>query len=224
MGIDEANQLASAHKLTLANDDSTTHSGCDLRDGALRIIFNEAQFGSWYNGALGELAEALDATSAAASGPYSFMARFTVERDYTPHAEEVRKRVAETLAIPDVKLSPRHEENAQVLEKAGVRGWKEDWGRTVMKVMKDAAEGLEKAGFKSDDMLQEGLQEALTGKELAVYMGAEDAKGQWNAVALKEGVIQLQVGLSPLSLLCFVADSRPPSSNRTTTIRPSLAT
>ena len=116
-----------------------------------------------------------------------------MQREYEPHAEAVRADIAATLAIPDVTLNPRLEANADAMTRAGVRSWKEDWGRMLLKNVRDAAEGLKNAGFKGDDMMQEAIQEALTAKELAIHVDQEAAKGQWNCVALEDGAIRLQV-------------------------------
>ena len=204
--------------MTLAQSDDTGYASCDILDGRLRITFNEAQFGSWYSGAVGDLGEACDKASAAA-GPYTFLARSSVQREYEPHVEAVRKDIAEILGIPEVKLNARLEENADAMTKAGVRGWKEDWGRTLLKNVKDAAEGLKNAGFKGDDMMQEAIQEALTAKELAIYVDEEAAKGQWNCVALKDGVIRLQVS-RPRDRDRLVLTRCSCSINRSTTTRP----
>ena len=202
--------------LTLGQSDATDYSSCDIVEGKLRIIFNEAQFGSWVSGALGDLPEALDKASAV-SGPYSFLPRFSVSHEYEPEIEAVRKDVAEILGIPDVQLDPRLEDNAKVMTASDVRDWKANWGRTLLKIMKDAAEGLKNAGFKGDDMMQEAIQEALTEKKLTIHYDAEAAKGQWNAVALKDGVILLQV--SAWSPFCELADNLHSSSRSTTTPR-----
>ena len=194
MGIDAVNSLAPKHEITLEQDEATDYASCAIADGRLRIIFNAAQFGSWYSGALGDLPEACDKASVPVDGPYSFLARFSVHDEYEQQVEAVRKDVAEILAVPDIKLNPRFEENAAVLSNAeGVRDWKSSWGRRLLKIMKAAAQGLKDAGFKGDDMMQEAIQEALTQKEMAIHVDPETSLSSWNDVALKDGVILLKV-------------------------------
>ena len=200
-GVAALNAQAPTHVVTLQQDDATDSSSCVVRDGALAITFKDEQFGSWVSSALGDLPAAIDAAETSTNGPNSFLVRHSMEQFYEPKIEAVRTRIADILAIPDVMLNPRWAANAAAMSETTITDWKADLGRSMLKAFEDAAQGLEDAGFKGDDMMQEALREALTAKELAVYIGAEEAKGKWNAVALKDGAIHLQVRLPSFSVV-----------------------
>lgn len=51
---------------------------------------------------------------------------------------------------------------------------------------------MKRAGFKDDDMLQEGIQEAVTKGEISLQVVDKLASGNYNCVILEDGSLVMQ--------------------------------
>lgn len=198
MGKKELNSIVSTHKIIVHVDDNqkpTRHTACDVQDGVLRIIFNENAFAMFQSDGLHELDKALDKASAA-NGAVTFIARKSIEKDYEPEIGGVQKEIGEILAMPDIKLVPNFEENAKMLAAHSGKDWQPNFGRQTLAIFKQTAEGLKKAKFHEDDMLQEALGEALEKKEIQLKVVQKDkfkTRESWSEVILQDGAVVLHV-------------------------------
>lgn len=200
----EINSLAPNHKLVLTADDAnqTKYTTCDFKDGNFRIVFHEDQFGRWQSDAFQDISKVVDKASAASSGPLSLVARSAIEKQYNPEIDAVQKEMATVLNLPDVILNPNFEANAGVLAgNKDVRPWQATFGQQTLKHFQEMIEGLKKAKFHEDDMLQEGLTEALESKEFSLNIVKKlETKETWNEILLKDGKVILNVS-PPLPIL-----------------------
>lgn len=153
----------------------------DVKDGIYRILFNHDRVG--FN-LTSQEEWVLPAIEAASSGGFSLAAKNSIATAYTEQIEELQKEIAQITGIVDVVLDPNFEENYKTLsEKATDSKWHSRFGHVHYGYFNGLKGQLESQGmltgppceerllrwvillgFKKDDMLQEGLQEALPSK------------------------------------------------------------
>lgn len=207
-GKKEMNDLAYKHELNMQYDDKKQYSYCGpaIIDGQLVILFSESQLGTNASYAFenAPLQKALNAAppppSANGQGPkLSYAARTSIKQDWDPKIEELTKKIADMLKVPNLKLEPNFESNFAILKenekKAGLR---EDWESRIGDFFYKYFDGLHYTlnwkKFGEDDMLQEGFQEAVSKNEIAlkVVEKLETGKSNYNEIVIKDGVLCIQ--------------------------------
>jgi hypothetical protein len=127
----------------------------------------------------------------------SLVVKASIKEHYNPEIAKLTSAIAEITAMPDVILDANMDENFEKL-KAGKdvwSSWQEYFGRAIIEYFNDGLKAqLESQGFKGDDMLQEGLAEALTAKTFKIRIVDILEKGSVNETLVKDGVCYLQVG------------------------------
>jgi hypothetical protein len=199
-GKTELNTVVSSHKVILAVDDTgkLTYCGSDVKDGVLRLLFHAEKLGMFPSDASNDIVGALKAAPAPA-GSMSLATRNDIKTNYEAVVEEVRAAIALLVAVPDLKLTPNFEYNYGVLSAMGDRAgsdWGANFGRATLSYFQGVKSSLENQKFGSDDLLQEGFQEAINKNEIALKIVDKlDCGGSYNEVVIKDGVLIVQVSL-----------------------------
>ncbi|KAI0397975.1 hypothetical protein F5Y17DRAFT_256931 [Xylariaceae sp. FL0594] len=205
-GIDEINTICHAHVMTLDVDEEGRFSYCgaDVKDGKLRLVFNPERLGANISDALSRevLAKALNeapAPEGSAAPPLSFAARSSIRKEYDPKIDAVRARVGEILAKPDIKLNPNFEANFAKLQaesKVKKTDLRQDWesvlGSYTLLYFEGLVSQLQWQKFPDDDLLQEGLNEAVDKGEIVLRIVDNLKNGTYNEAVIEDGVLYLQ--------------------------------
>lgn len=199
-GKAELNSLCSQHQLELAPQDDTkfTYGGLQIKDGRLRLVFSEGYFASNVSDVSRDFQQAIKSAAASSGGANAFniLARNGVRNDYDPEIGAVQEAIGKLVGVPDIKLNPNFENNAAALAKAGDKV-REDWDKILGSASLAYFQGLkyqlERAGFKDDDMLQEGFQEGISKNEILLRVVDKLKQGTYNETLVEDGILYLQV-------------------------------
>ncbi|RMZ86778.1 hypothetical protein DV736_g5994, partial [Chaetothyriales sp. CBS 134916] len=219
-GKADLNSTVTQHVVDLGPQDSTsfTYGGLVVEKGVLRLVYAAPRyFAANTDSVSQDIAGALKTANAASanSQAYNLVARNSVRDDYNSKVDEVREKIASLVGVKEIKLAPHFEENAEALSKSkdSPNDWDGILGKATLSYFKGFAYQLTRAGFENDDLLQEGFQEAISKKEIALRVVDKLEKGTYNEVVVKDGVAILQttprywwtnvddVGLNILDLL-----------------------
>ena len=204
-GKGEINSVCSKHLVVFAPQDTTKHSygGLDVKDGALRVVFAEKELGSNVSDSSEKIAEALkEAPPAPGASAFNIEARNSVRNKYDPKIEDVRSSIAALVNMPHLKLNPNFEHNASMLAKHPDKNksWDSQIGAATLEYFSGVEGQLQRAGFKGDEMLQEGFQEAVDKGEICFRIVDKLTKGTYNEVIIDNGVLYVQVRTLPCLL------------------------
>lgn len=200
-GKGEINTVCSKHQIIFAPQDTTkfSYGGLDVKDGALRLVSSDNNLGTNVSDVSAEVAKALkDAPAAPGASAFNIDARNSVREKYDPNIEEVRSSIAALVNMPNLKLNPNFEHNANMLAKTPDQnsGWDKQIGGATLAYFSGVESQIKRAGFKDDDMLQEGFQEAVDKGEICFRIVDKLTKGSYNEVIIENGVLYVQVSCS----------------------------
>ncbi|KAH8883563.1 hypothetical protein GQ53DRAFT_698995 [Thozetella sp. PMI_491] len=200
---DEINSLASAHVLTMDVDDSEpkrfSYSGTDVQDGKLRLLFRPDALGTNIDHAAqdSQLFPALNA--APSDKPLSFTVRNGIRTDYDPNIEALRAKIGTLIERPDIKLVPNFDDTfAKLKAAAAVKGsdvrddWETNLGSFALKYFEGLEWQLKNLKVDSDEMVREGLNEAVEKGEFAFRIVDKLKYGSYAEVVIEDGVLYLQ--------------------------------
>lgn len=195
----EINSICSAHVLTMDFDEENTVSYCGPKvtpEGKLVILFIEGNLGTntSYAAESGKLPKALN-EGPAGDRPMSYVARASIRSDYEGgELSKVRERLGKIFG-KEVAVVPNFEDNFNKLKAAGPEaesGWEAGFGRVHLSYLEGLVSDLEYQKFGEDEMLQEGLVEAV--EESAVHIRVVDElKRSYNETVIEGGILYLQV-------------------------------
>ncbi|KIW76401.1 hypothetical protein Z517_11147 [Fonsecaea pedrosoi CBS 271.37] len=208
-GKSELNTLCPKHQVELApqeDDTKFTYGGLQIKDGVLRLLFAEGYLAANVSDVSRDFNDALTKAAAAGGGAgssgsgsssaFNINARQSVRESYDPKIGDLQQAIGSLVGVPDILLNANFEANAAVLAAAGAQV-RADWDRILGRVSLDYFDGLkyqlERAGFKDDDMLQEGFQEAVTKREILLRVVDKLQKGTYHEVLVEDGVLVIQV-------------------------------
>ncbi|KAH6650423.1 hypothetical protein F5144DRAFT_44443 [Chaetomium tenue] len=196
----EINTICHAHILTIDLEETSparfSYGGCDVLDGQLRILFVENNLGTNIDDCLGEdkLTKALNA--APGDAPLSFVARTAIRADYDPKIAEVRAQIAALLgkSAEEVTLNPNFEANFAALKAdSSVRDdWQGNLGSFTLLYFEGLAYQMKYIKVGEDEMVQEGLLEAVSSNEYAFRVVEKLKNETYCEVEIEEGVLYLQ--------------------------------
>ncbi|KAJ7638124.1 hypothetical protein B0H17DRAFT_1216831 [Mycena rosella] len=161
----------------------------DVKDGVYRILFNHDRVG--YNMS-SQNDWILPAIEAAATGGFSLQAKNSIENDYNDQIGDLQKEIGQITGMADVVLDPNFEENYEALKALPDTKWQANFGKVHFSYFNGLKSQLESQGFKKDDMLQEGLQEALTSKTFKIRIVKKTTNDKTNEIVIDDGVAYLQ--------------------------------
>ena len=204
--VAELNTIAHAHTITMDLDEAgtNTYCGCAVQpDGKLAILFNRDKFGVNTDQALepekvmAALNSAPPAADASATPALSFAARTSIRTDYEPKIEEIRARIAKLLARDDIKIEPDFEGLFAVLSQPdNVKKVGDDYEQRLGFLVRDYFEGLaytlDYQKFGSDDMLQEGLNDAVDKGVIGFRIVDKLTYGSYCEAVIEDGKLFLQ--------------------------------
>ncbi|EXJ60291.1 hypothetical protein A1O7_04443 [Cladophialophora yegresii CBS 114405] len=199
-GKAELNSLCSKHQVELApqlEDTTFTYGGLHIKDGVLRLVFAEGSLAVNTNDVSQGFQDALKLAAASSGGAnaFSINARQSVRGSYDPEIGALQKAIGELVRVPDIKLNPDFEKNAAVLIQAGdkVRSdWDKVLGGATLAYFDGLKYQLERAGFKDDDMLQEGFQEGISKNEIAFRVVEKLENSSYHETLVEDGVLVMQ--------------------------------
>jgi hypothetical protein len=197
-GKSELNTVCSKHQLVIAPQDTTkfSYGGLDIKDGVLRLVFQEEHLGTNVSDVSREIAKALkDAPPAPGASAFNIVARNSVRDNYDPKIEEVRSAIATLVNMPSLKLNPNFEHNSSMLAKTASdhETWDTQIGAATLDYFSSVESVLKREGFGGDDMLQEGFQDVITKGEICFRIVDKLNKGTYNEVHAEDGVLYIQV-------------------------------
>ena len=203
----ELNQLAFNHTIVLepTEDKKISTCSCDISNGSLRILFAKEYLSYNTSQATQDLAKAVNdagiANSSASGGiPMDFDAKSGIRSEYEPKIGEVQAKLQKILALPVLTLTPNFEHNFAALAKYAKDGgprdlprdWQKAFARVTMLYFEGLAHQLEYAGFGKDEMLQEGLQEAVEKNEIQLRVVDKLVKKTYHEVVIENGILTIK--------------------------------
>jgi hypothetical protein len=208
-GKAELNTLCPEHRVELVPQEDTkfSYGGLQIKDGVLRLVFAEGNVGVNVSGISTNFHEAIkDAPTAAGSNAvaYNIIARNSVREDYEKPVVALQESIGKLVGVPGIVLKPNFENNATALANAGDKV-RDDWdsvlGRSSLSYFEGLESNLKYAGFKDDDMLQEGFQEGVHKNEILLRVADKLVSGSYHEILIDDGVLVIQVSLlvGPLS-------------------------
>jgi hypothetical protein len=197
-GKSELNTVCSRHQLVIAPQDTTkfTYGGLNIKDGVLRLVFQEDNLGTNVSDVSTEIAKALkDAPPAPGASAFNIVARNSVRDKYDPKIEEVRSAIATLVNMPSLKLNPNFDHNSSMLAKTASdhETWDNQIGAATLDYFSSVESVLKREGFAGDDMLQEGFQDVVSKGEICFRIVDKLNKGTYNEVHVEDGVLYIQV-------------------------------
>lgn len=199
------NTICHAHILTLDVETKQparfTYCGCDVDDaGRLRLLFTEKYLGSNIDSCCEEkvLTEALNAAPSPIDAPLSYVVRMGIHNDYTTQIVAIREEIATLLGKPAdaVTLTPNFESNFAALSAASSSSLRDDWQSSLpsftLKYFEALAYQLKYIKVGEDEMVREGVLEAVSTNEYAFRVVEKLKKETYNECEIEDGVLYLQ--------------------------------
>ncbi|KAF7378221.1 hypothetical protein MSAN_00246900 [Mycena sanguinolenta] len=126
---------------------------------------------------------------------FSLSAKHSIETGYEHEIAEVHKDINQ-LCGAEFTLDPDFEEVYKALcgpdAEISDTEWQSRIGATVLNYFKGLRDQLERQGFENDDMLREGLQEAVESKTFRLRVIPKTNGNVSSKVVLEDGVIYMQ--------------------------------
>ena len=207
-GIADLNRLAYTHVMTLDMDEANrfSYAGCDIADGKLRMLFRHDKLGHNIQDALSPdvLAKALNEAPnppGEEAPKLSVAASAGIRKSWDVDAEQHRAKIVKLLDWSDLKFSPNFEDTSAKLSQAAEGGAKirKDWeqilGPFMVEYYKSLAVSLDWNKFGKDEMLKEGLKEAVEKSEVAFRLVDKLEKSNYCETVVDGGVLYMQVRL-----------------------------
>lgn len=205
-GLEELNKVCSAHILTMDLDEEQKFSycGCDVKDGKLRILFGETRLAVNISDAVQKeyLHKALNEAPApeGSEETFSYEARSSIKNDYESKIGDVQKKIGTILSRPEIKLVPNFEDTYAKLtaesKKSGTSlrsDWQTNIGSWTFSYFDGLATQLDWQKFGSDELLQEGFNEAVEKQEIAFRIVDKFKYASYCEVVVEDGVLYIQV-------------------------------
>ncbi|CAK7220082.1 hypothetical protein SCUCBS95973_004036 [Sporothrix curviconia] len=210
-GLADLNTAASEHVISMDVDDSATpvkYCGCTIRNGQLVILFNPTQLGVADSEALSaaSVLKALNEVPQAegAAPELSFSAKSSVRQKYEPKIANVQAKIAEQLGKPAdaITLVPNFEAlYAALLAESKRPGnklykkWEDQIGPFVLGYFESVQSHLTQKKFATDDMLQEGFNEAVDKSTIELRLVDKLKYAKYCEVVVEDGKLYVQTTL-----------------------------
>ncbi|GKU05340.1 hypothetical protein FLAG1_04364 [Fusarium langsethiae] len=192
---DEINEICSGHVLTIDYDDTDTVSYCGVKvssEGQLVILFSKNNLGTnTYDAANSQnLTKALN--GAPSPRPMNFIARTSIRDGYNNSIGQIQEKLKDMLK-QDISLVPNFEANFKKLNGSSDAdsGWERNFGNVHLAYFDGLVTQLEYGKFGEDDMLQEGLLEAMDKRAVHIRI-VDQTKRSYNEAVIEDGILYLQ--------------------------------
>ncbi|KAL8794624.1 MAG: hypothetical protein Q9195_002820 [Heterodermia aff. obscurata] len=195
-GQSELNKLASSHTIVMdvTSKPGINYTGCEIANGALRILFVKGSLGSNVTDSLEYLSQAVnDAGTSSDDTSLDFNARSGIKNDYEPKIGAVQAKLQKILATPTFDIKPNFEQNYAAIKAFATKGkqsssYRSDWqktlGRFTYDYFHDFVEVMENKGF--------GHQRSVEKNQIALRIVDKLTKGNYNEPVIENGVLYIQ--------------------------------
>ncbi|KAK2744944.1 hypothetical protein FQN57_004074 [Myotisia sp. PD_48] len=202
-GREELNSSCSNHEVALAPQDDDSdfkYGGLEIKDGQLRMVFNENKFGFGISETSRYFEDAIKAAPSADGAPRSginFTISTMIENDYPGGIEEIEQDLKDLTGLPDLVVNPNWEHNASKLAahaaKTGNDWWDQGFVQGVIDYFEVIRDELRNNNWEGDDLKQEGFQDFVTSNEICVRVAdrLKDPNAD-NELILENGVLYIQ--------------------------------
>ncbi|CAM1509909.1 Fc.00g002440.m01.CDS01 [Cosmosporella sp. VM-42] len=192
----EINNIATAHTITMDFDEAGKFYYCGVEvspAGELVILFSKGNLGTNIDQALSRdnLAKALN-EAPIRNGSLSYSTRTGIRKEYTGQIAPVQQKLNKILG-KEIPLDPNFEAVFEKL-KAGPHSpneWEDRVGEYIRLYFQALNEYLEREKFGEDEMLQEGLTEAIENNTIRFRI-VDKTVGYYNEAIIEDGVLYLQ--------------------------------
>jgi hypothetical protein len=198
-GKEELNSVGSAHTITMVASTTVKYSGCDFESGTLRLLFNPGELGCNIDDAFSKLAAAVNDAPRESVPALSFAVRHNISKTYTPQIADVLAEAAKILENPDLKFEPDFEGIYKGLKNGGsdVRSdWEANLGEFTVLYFKGFLYTINRDNFSSDEMLREGLAEAIPAGVIKLRVVDKLSSG-YNEILIEDDALVIQVSFRP---------------------------
>lgn len=204
-GKAELNKLASSHTITMdvTSKPGIRYTGCEIVGGVLRILFVKDMLGTNIGDSLNNLLEVVNQAGISSNdASLDFNARYSIKTDYEPEIGAVQARFQKILATPTFDIEPNFERNyAAVLEynkktespDQAHRDWQKKFGAITLLYFSDFVETMENNGWGDDEMIREGITEAVEKNQIAVRIVNKLSRKHTNECVIEHGVLYIQM-------------------------------
>jgi hypothetical protein len=196
-GKSDINTIANTHVLSMEMSTEVRYCGVDLKEGKLRILYNGNELGTNISYGFAELAKAVS-ESPHPTAAMNLHARNSIKK-YEEEIAALHTEITTILAMPALVINPRFEENYAALKacaKPSSTNWDEQLGSTTLSYLQGWKDQLVYQGFKADDMLQEGFQEAISKNEVQVRVVQKLKDGRYKNVYIDDGLFVIEVDVA----------------------------
>lgn len=197
-GKTELNAVAPAHTITLVASPKVSYCGNDIEEGKLRLLFNPSNLGSNIDQAGQNLAESISAApQPQGASPLSYAARNSIKNDYDEKIGSYLEQARKALQNDKFTFDPSWEQLAAALK--GSKEARDDWetnlGSFATYYFEGFVSALSSQKFDEDEMLREGLEEAVPNGVLKLRIVDKLTTGQssYNEITLDNGDLVIQV-------------------------------
>ncbi|KIY66245.1 hypothetical protein CYLTODRAFT_399011 [Cylindrobasidium torrendii FP15055 ss-10] len=162
-----------------------------VKDGVYHILFRHDSLGSNTSSLSDSLVTALEG---APHPGFTISTKNSIATSWDETIEELTEQFVSITGIKDLKLDPNFEANYKALseDKKVREDWRTNFGEATLAYFQDGLKyQIEYQKFKDDEMLQEGLQEAVE-KNTFVLRVVPKTKKTYNEVVIEDGVLYLQ--------------------------------
>lgn len=172
------------------------YCGVDITDaGELVLLFSEGNLGVNIGDTVAKekLEKALNEANNTEK-PMSYFTRAGIKEEYTEKIAPVQEKINKLLGT-EIALQPNFEELFAKLKSSSdaADNWEKNMGYYLRLYFEGLNDYLEREKFGEDEMLQEGLVEAIEGKTVQFRIVDKLTKGYYNEPLIEDGVLYLQV-------------------------------
>lgn len=204
-GKSELNTLASSHTITMdvTSKPGIRYTACEIVGGVLRILFVKDMLGHNISDSLSNLLQAINQAGISSDGAsLDFNARSSVKTDYEPKIGAVQARFHTVLATPTFDIEPNFEHNYAALlaynknnksPQFGHRDWQKKLGQVTLLYFSAFVETMENKGWGDDEMVQEGIKEAVEKNQIALRIVDKLTRKHYNECVIGHGVLYIQM-------------------------------
>lgn len=200
----ELNRLAWGHIMTLEPSNTIAHSGCDIDNGKLRLLFNGKYLSYNIQDCCKELGDVVNKTGREnqSSSELDFNAKQNIKQEYEPNIGQILAKAQHELHSPSLQFTPNFEANyAKLAHYAAAdpdssrnlpREWERRFGKDTLQYFAAFADHVQSAGYAKDDMMLEAFGEAVPKSEVSFRVVDELQKKTYNEIIVENGVLVMQ--------------------------------
>lgn len=195
------NEAVTASEITMTVDESNKYTtvGGDIKDGVYRILFGAGYLAS----NIGETGQKIPAAinDAPRTADLPFFVSASIKKDYESKIAPIKEAISEQsgFSLDELVLDPNFLECYKKLTEKSASFYDQQFGAVAFEYYKGLQYQMDRLKFKGDDLMQEGLAEAVHKKTFKIRVVEKLEKGSCNETVIEDGVAYLQVGCVTIS-------------------------